>query len=542
MRRLALLSFVCLVGVVWAPSAFAASAAADFNGDGFADLAVGVPGEDVGAIENAGSVNVIYGGPAGLSATGNQLWHQDVAGIEGEAESGDWFGSALVAGDFDGDGFEDLAVGVIGEPVGGVSEAGAVQVLYGGQNGLSAARNQLFHQGVPGINDEPEDVTVGGDGFGYSLAAGNFGRGAQEDLAIGVPYDRNRGQWAGAVNVLYGTPTGLSAAGSQFWHQDTPGVRDAVEAGQASTPGELFGFALAAANFGKGRYADLAIGVPYEYVQHPGRRFEWAVGALHVLYGSSTGLSPSGDQFWHQDKRGVTGQAEQKDRFGIALAAANFGRSPQADLAIGVPGEDLGRVSDAGAVNVLYGRSAGLSARGDQYWHQNRRGIRNVVEGDERFGVALAAADFGKSRYADLAVGAPWEGVRTRGDQAGAVNVIYGRSRGLSAAGDQFWHQDRAGINDIAEGPCSSGDHNGDEFGSSLGGANFGRGFAADLAVGVPDEGVGTACNAGAVNVIYSRSSGLSAFGDQFWHQDVAGIEDEAEEYDRFGEALGSRR
>jgi hypothetical protein len=59
MRRLTFLSFVCLVGVVWSPSAFAATAAADFNGDGFSDLAVGVPGEDVGSIVGAGSVNVI---------------------------------------------------------------------------------------------------------------------------------------------------------------------------------------------------------------------------------------------------------------------------------------------------------------------------------------------------------------------------------------------------------------------------------------------------------------------------------------------------
>ena len=60
----------------------------------------------------AGAVNVIYGGPAGLAAPGNQIWHQDSDGIVGGAESFDRFGEALAAGDFNNDGFKDLAIGV----------------------------------------------------------------------------------------------------------------------------------------------------------------------------------------------------------------------------------------------------------------------------------------------------------------------------------------------------------------------------------------------------------------------------------------------
>jgi hypothetical protein len=54
-------------------------------------LAIGAPGEDVGALSDAGAVNVIYGSAAGLNAAGDQIWHQDVAGIEGVAEAGDRF-------------------------------------------------------------------------------------------------------------------------------------------------------------------------------------------------------------------------------------------------------------------------------------------------------------------------------------------------------------------------------------------------------------------------------------------------------------------
>ena len=45
----------------------------DFNGDGFADLAVGVPGENVGSLGDAGAVHVMYGSGSGLSATGGSF-------------------------------------------------------------------------------------------------------------------------------------------------------------------------------------------------------------------------------------------------------------------------------------------------------------------------------------------------------------------------------------------------------------------------------------------------------------------------------------
>ena len=43
---------------------------ADFNGDDLDDLAVGVPGEDLGVHADAGAVNVQYGSAAGWPGTG----------------------------------------------------------------------------------------------------------------------------------------------------------------------------------------------------------------------------------------------------------------------------------------------------------------------------------------------------------------------------------------------------------------------------------------------------------------------------------------
>ena len=86
-----------LAPVVTGPVAQAAPRAAmpfDFDGDGYADLAVGVPGEDLGSRaskRDAGAVQVLYGSKYGPTAR-DQLWHQDSKGIKGAAERGDNFG------------------------------------------------------------------------------------------------------------------------------------------------------------------------------------------------------------------------------------------------------------------------------------------------------------------------------------------------------------------------------------------------------------------------------------------------------------------
>ena len=169
-------------------------------------------------------------------------------------------------------------------------------------------------------------------------------------------------------------------AGNQLWHQDVPDVLGKAE------DGDWFGRTLAAADFGNGSQADLAVGAVAEDVGDIS-----GAGAVNVLYGSPAGLSTLNNQQWHQGSPDVLGAVEAGDRFGRALTATNFGNGPQADLAIGIAGEDVGDIIDAGAVSILYGSSSGLSAANNQLGHQDTPGILGVAEAGDVFGCSLAS-------------------------------------------------------------------------------------------------------------------------------------------------------
>jgi FG-GAP repeat len=198
------------------------TATGDFNGDGYMDLAAGVPGESVGDLEDAGAVNIIYGTASGLNSASNQIWTQDSPGVSAGlgAEADDWFGGSLATGDFNGDGYVDLAIGAPDEDISGsdATDGGAVTILYGAAGGLTAASSETWTQDSAGLDSGFGAET--GDNFGQAMTAGDFNGDGYLDLAIGAPgEDVFDIADAGAVNVLYGSERGLTAVGDQIWHQ-----------------------------------------------------------------------------------------------------------------------------------------------------------------------------------------------------------------------------------------------------------------------------------------------------------------------------------
>jgi len=231
-----------------------AVASGDFDNDGFADVVVGVPGENDG-----GGFQVIYGSLSGLTEAGNNLWTQNDAGVPDVDETGDNLGYALAVADFDGDGFDDVAVAAPYEdielPDGSViTDAGRVQVFSGSPTGITTDGAFEMDQSSTTLGD-----SEGWDVWGQAVAAGDFDRDGYGDLAVAAPGEYLEGFAAvGEITVLRGSSNGLTKEGGKVFQQNKPGVPDSNE------QGDLFGRALTIGDFDANGYADLAMGGPGE--------------------------------------------------------------------------------------------------------------------------------------------------------------------------------------------------------------------------------------------------------------------------------------
>jgi hypothetical protein len=491
----------------------------DFDGDGYEDLAVAAPFESSAYSEMHGAVTIVYGSAAKLDPGRSTTFTPEDLGQANQRYESKFFGVAMAPGDFDGDGYDDLAVGAPGQWVGPVQLAGAVHVLDGSANGLTTAGAQTLTQDTPGVGSDLEDS----DNWGRHLAVGDMNGDGIDDLAVGDPEeDVGRLDGAGAVHVLFGAPGGLTGTGSRLFTQDN------LRVGRAAEDAGRFGNALAVGDFDGRGADDLAIGAP-------GVRLRgFGAGAVDVVYAAAGGLGAGANQFIHQDTAGVVDIPEAVDVFGSTLAAGDLNGSGIDDLAIGVPGEDVGAATEAGAVNVLYGRAGGLSGASSVLVTQDTPGVGSAAEHADEFGLTLAIADLNGSGRADLAVGSPGEAVGNA-DQAGAVHVLYGRPGPITGVSSQLFTQDTAGVGSTVEAR--------DHFGAAMSAADFDGTGVADLAIGVPYESVGTVMMAGAAHTVYRTTGRLDPTTSQLLTENVtAGRPDAAVEFEQFGYSLPESR
>ena len=266
------------------------------------------------------------------------------ATIGGTPRTGDRFGAAVLLVGVNADQFKDLIIGAPGADGG----AGRVYVILFVSPGVfDFAHPIVLQQGRDGLLGTNES----GDGFGSTLDFVDFDARLRY-LAVGAPgEDVHDVRDAGAVTVI-GDFTDTSADAVYYQGSGVPGTAER---------GDRFGAALARTGDG------LMVGAPGEDVRSV------------VDAGNVTVFSPpvpgSGNEY-HPGDGDVPGGAEAGDRFGAALQERGCG------VAIGVPGEDIGQVQDAGEVVDLPLGCGGHATR----WYQGygasraspRRGITSA--------------------------------------------------------------------------------------------------------------------------------------------------------------------
>ncbi len=255
----------------------------------------------------------------------------------------------------------------------------------------------------------------------------------------------NRNVFQGLALVAYGSS---STPGSfEIWDKNTEGIKGSDQ--------YFFGAALTCGDFDGNGIDDMASG--------NASTFGYVIDSVNAIYGSSSGLTEAGDQYWKEDTEGVKGSGADNDEFGGSLTTGDFNGDDYADLAIGVWADDA-IVENGGQVNVLYGSATGLTATGDDLWRQGAPGVSGTPEVDDFFGWVLAAGDFNDDGFSDLAIGSPYEGLDGKSD-VGIVQIIYGSATGLDSTTSATIHQDSP---DVKGTPGTR-----DYFGFSLAAGDF---------------------------------------------------------------------
>jgi hypothetical protein len=260
-------------------------ASGDLNGDGYADIATSM----------GHSVTVFYGGPLGLVRDHSLTFDQNTPGVADTTENGDGGIGALAIGSFDGDEYDDLAIGVPFEDVGlprdrsAIRDAGAVHIVRGSMFGVLPRWSTYWTKG-PAAAGSPLTPTAGGslsrnDQFGRSLCVADFDGDGFDELAIGVPGEIvNTRQRAGAMRVLHGGASGLDTSAVDVWTQNSPSIR-----GRAERLDE-FGSACSTGDLDADGNADLVISTAREVVTVD------PVGVVQAIFGAADGLASDGNE------------------------------------------------------------------------------------------------------------------------------------------------------------------------------------------------------------------------------------------------------
>ncbi|MBO1333630.1 FG-GAP repeat protein [Streptomyces sp. VRA16 Mangrove soil] len=432
----------------------------DFNGDGYPDLVSTAHGATVASLSRAGSIVALYGSSSGVSAAHRTVISQNSSDIPGAAEKYDVFGYATATGDFNADGYTDLAVGAPGEDVGTDTGGGTVAIVWGSASGL--------HGGTTVTDPAPSSH----DSYGQALAAGDFDGDGDTDLAVGssgTSLTIRKGPFtkSGSTGGTSTLATGVEGSGHGIYalaagDANGDGKDDLAVGGMATSfvyQSGTTGLSLSATlplgdtsnrhhlAFGDitgDGYDDLVSGDPYDLNSSAN-----GGGSISIHRGGADGISEEPDQHIDQSTAGVPGADEYEDAFGSALSVGDIDGDGLADVAVGSSDESIGSATTTGQALVLRGTPAGLStSSGIQVFHQNTAGVPGDNEDIDRFGWAVSLTDVNADGHADLFIGSEHENAGN-----GSLTSLKGRSTGITTTGATTYGPSTVGLS-TAGGPA----------------------------------------------------------------------------------------
>ncbi|WP_036476984.1 integrin alpha, partial [Myxosarcina sp. GI1] len=415
----------------------AVSNAGDINGDGLDDLIIGAPfaGETVSTSEgysyndNRGQVYVIFGNTSGFAPEFdlNSLDGSNGLSLKG-LDSSDNLGAAVSsAGDINGDGFDDFAVGAPNAKFGdGYSSEGEVYIIFGNSNGLTANFDLNSLDGnngfiVPGINSYGnlgEAISnagdINGDGFDDLIIGASY---AGE--AITSPYGYKYSSSRGEAYVIFGSSNGFAP---EFDLNNLDGSNGFVVRGLNSY--DNLGRAVSSAGDVNGDgIDDIIIGAPNVNV---GGAYS-SEGEAYVIFGGSNGFAPEFDLNSLDGSNGfsVIGLGSY-DNLGTAVSSAgDVDGDGFDDIIVGAPDADVSDAySNEGEAYIVFGKEEGFTASVDLADINSDRGaaIQGVDDSDSLGTGVSNAGDINGDGLNDLIVGAP----AASDDNRGTAYVVFG--------------------------------------------------------------------------------------------------------------------